>query len=128
MGLVRAKDTKPELRVRVALRSLGYRYRTHQRRLLGTPDVVLPSQRKVIFVHGCFWHRHKGCSRTRVPKSRVVFWQRKFEENVARDRRVRRELAKRGWRSTVIWECLTEKPDALRRRLLRFLELHPERG
>jgi DNA mismatch endonuclease (patch repair protein) len=121
MALVKGRDTAPERAVRRALSRLGYRYRLHSPRVPGKPDIVLARLRKVIFVHGCFWHRHRGCARTRVPKTRVSFWERKFEENVVRDRSVRAKLARAGWRSFVVWECVSEKPALLERRLAAFL-------
>jgi DNA mismatch endonuclease (patch repair protein) len=122
MALVKSKDTLPELSVRRAVWRLGFRYRLHSSSLPGHPDIVLARARKVIFVHGCFWHRHAGCSRTRVPKTRVAFWLHKFHQNAARDRRARARLSRLGWRSLVIWECVSEKPILLERRLARFLE------
>lgn len=122
MALVRGRHTGPELAVRRALSRLGYRYRLHARGVPGRPDIVLPQLRSVILVHGCFWHRHRGCSRTRVPKTRVAFWTSKFAENVTRDRSVRARLARAGWRSLVIWECLSERAQILEARLVAFLE------
>lgn len=121
MSLVRSKDTSPELRVRHALSTLGYRYRLHARNIPGKPDIVFKRLRKLIFVHGCFWHRHRGCQRTRTPKSRIGFWTRKFAENVTRDRSTRKKLLRQGWRVLVIWECITEKPKDLQEKLLSFL-------
>ena len=88
MSRVKAKDTKPELRVRRSAHGLGYRYRLHRRDLPGSPDLVFPGRRKALFVHGCFWHRHQGCRKTTMPKTRAKFWQRKFDDNVRRDERV----------------------------------------
>jgi DNA mismatch endonuclease, patch repair protein len=113
MALVRSRDTKPEMRVRKALHRAGLRYRLHDRRLPGTPDLVFPSRRVALFVHGCFWHRHPGCPATRLPKSRLEFWQPKLEGNVARDRRQRRELKALGWAVIVVWECQTRDATAL---------------
>lgn len=113
MSRVRSKDTVPELAVRKGLRLLGVRYRLGGRSLPGRPDVVVPTRRLVIFVHGCFWHRHPRCARTRTPKSRVAFWQEKFAVNVERDRKAIRALRRLGWRVGVIWECETEHADAL---------------
>lgn len=113
MALVRARDTRPEHAVRRALWALGFRFRLHSRTLPGHPDIVLASFATVVFVHGCFWHRHRGCARTRTPKSRVQFWTKKFEENVRRDRRARRALSQLGWRVVVVWECDTENAVAL---------------
>ena len=121
MGLVKDRDTVPELTVRRLVWSMGYRYRLHPRGVPGKPDIVLPRLRRVVFVHGCFWHRHPGCPRTRIPKSRVGFWVRKFEENVTRDRSARAKLARAGWRSLVVWECVSENPELLRKLLADFL-------
>jgi DNA mismatch endonuclease, patch repair protein len=113
MALVKGRDTQPELAVRRALWSLGVRFRLHPNNLPGRPDIVVRRLMVAIFVHGCFWHRHKGCARNRMPKSRVSFWTKKFDENVARDRRARRELAKAGWTVVTIWECQTERRERL---------------
>lgn len=121
MSRVRQANTKPELVVRRLLHALGYRFRLHRRGLPGTPDIVLPRHRTAIFVHGCFWHRHEGCSRTTTPKTRQEFWQTKFDTNVARDRRNLDLLATLGWRSIVIWECETKDPGSLSTRLSTLL-------
>lgn len=115
MSLVRSRDTKPEMRVRRALHAAGLRYRLHDRRLPGVPDLVFPSRKIVVFVHGCFWHRHPGCSAARLPKSRQEFWEPKLAGNVARDMQVQAELEKQGWTVFVIWECETKCADALAR-------------
>ena len=121
MALVRHKDTAPEMTVRKMLSRLGYRYRLHVADLPGKPDVVFRPRRKAIFVHGCFWHRHRGCARTRTPKTRVEFWTQKFADNVARDRSNRAKLSRAGWSTLVVWECVSEKPRVLERKLLKFL-------
>lgn len=123
MSLVRSKNTKPELRVRKLVHSLGYRYRLHARDLPGHPDLVFRGRRKVIFVHGCFWHRHNCPLGNRLPKSRVEFWQAKLEGNRKRDRRNQRKLRKAGWSVMVIWECQTLPPniERLTSRIERFL-------
>src|SRR6266446_911402 len=121
MGLVKSKDTRPEIVVRRAVWALGFRYRLHSGDVPGHPDIVLRALRKAIFVHGCFWHRHRGCPRTRTPKSRVLFWKKKFDKNVARDRSVRIRLARAGWKVLVIWECMSEKPAVLEATLRSFL-------
>lgn len=115
MALIRGADTKPELRVRRALHKLGLRYRLHDRRLPGRPDLAFPSRRIALFVHGCFWHRHPdpGCKLTRTPKSRLEFWESKFSENVERDFRKRRDLTTLGWRVITIWECETRSAERL---------------
>jgi DNA mismatch endonuclease (patch repair protein) len=105
MARIRSKDTVPEIALRKALHAIGLRYRLNDRRLSGRPDIVFPRHRTVVFVHGCFWHRHEGCSIATTPKSNTRFWQEKFDRNVARDRRVAGELAAAGWRVIVAWEC-----------------------
>lgn len=120
MALVRGKDTKPELIVRRLTHAMGYRFRLHRRDLPGAPDLVFVSRRKVVFVHGCFWHRHPGCGRT--PKSRLGFWLPKLTENRRRDLRAQRRLRALGWRPLVVWECQLRRTGGLERRLRRFLE------
>jgi DNA mismatch endonuclease (patch repair protein) len=105
MSGIRAKDTKPEMRVRKALFSRGYRYRLHRRDLPGTPDIVLAGRRVAIFVHGCFWHGHVGCNLAKVPSTRADFWKRKFELNQQRDEAATSALLAAGWRVLVVWEC-----------------------
>ena len=122
MSRVRGKDTTPEMLVRRLVFSLGYRYRLHDPRLPGKPDLVFASRRKVIFVHGCFWHRHDGCALARLPKSRIEFWTRKLTGNKERDGRNQAALRKLGWRILVVWECGMGDRDALRRRIVRFLD------
>lgn len=117
MARIGPRDTAPEMAVRRALHRLGYRFRLHRRDLPGKPDVVLPRHRTVFMVHGCFWHRHTGCRFAYMPKSRVEFWQNKFEGNVARDRRVVRELKKLGWVVRIIWECESKDSSGLEERL-----------
>jgi DNA mismatch endonuclease (patch repair protein) len=107
MALIRSANTKPELYVRQALHRAGLRYRLHDRQLVGKPDVVFPSRRVVVFVHGCFWHRHPDpkCKLARLPKSRLDFWRPKLEGNLKRDRKSRAALEALGWKVIVIWEC-----------------------
>jgi DNA mismatch endonuclease (patch repair protein) len=121
MSLVRGKDTRPEWIVRRLLHRLGYRYRLHDRSLPGTPDLVFRSRRQVIFVHGCFWHRHAGCARNRLPKTRVAFWRNKLEGNKLRDANHKRKLTRQGWSYIVVWECELSDPARVEMRLLRFL-------
>jgi len=112
--------------VRAVIHRLGFRFRMDSgRRLPGKPDIVLVRHRIVIFVHGCFWHRHSTCSLAYVPKSRVEFWTKKFNTNVERDRRVERELRNLGWRVLKVWECETRKPERLERRLSLLLGRKP---
>jgi len=105
MSRIRAKDTMPELIVRRELHRRGFRFRLHRRDLPGCPDIVLPKHRQVIFVNGCFWHRHDGCSLAAIPKSNQAFWQEKFQKTVERDKRTRKELKDAGWSVHVVWEC-----------------------
>ncbi|MCY1302049.1 Very short patch repair protein [compost metagenome] len=105
MSRIRGKDTQPELALRKVLHRLGLRYRLHGAGLPGKPDLVFPRYRTVVFVHGCFWHRHDGCSIASTPKSNTPFWLEKFEKNVARDARVATDLQDLGWTVLVVWEC-----------------------
>lgn len=120
MARVRGKDTKPELVVRRHLHSAGYRFRLHRKDLPGTPDIVLPHYRLAIFVHGCFWHRHSGRPRATSPRTREQFWAKKFAANVARDQRNQAELAERGWRVMVIWECEIRNKQTLAEAIARI--------
>ena len=109
MRRIRQTDTKPELAVRRAAHQLGYRFRLHRRDLPGTPDLVFPRLRKVILVHGCFWHQHPGCRLARTPKSRLDYWLPKLERNRKRDAEVQAALRKLGWDVLVVWECQVGK-------------------
>lgn len=123
MSLVRSRDTGPELTVRKLLFAMGYRYRLHDKKLPGHPDLVFPSRRKIIFVHGCFWHRHENCPLARLPKSRLAFWAPKLEKNRLRDGRVAARLRRAGWSVATVWECQLKDLDRLRKRLRRFMEV-----
>ena len=123
MALVRNKNTKPEMRVRSMAHRMGFRFRLHGSAIPGHPDLVFASARKVIFVHGCFWHRHPACPRTRMPKSRLDFWRPKLLGNARRDRKNQAALRKLGWASLIVWECETENEPILRRKLVAFLGL-----
>lgn len=105
MSGIKGKDTQPEIKVRRFLHSLGFRYRLHVRTLPGTPDICLPKYQTVIFVQGCFWHRHRGCRLAYMPASNIEKWRDKFKQNVQRDRKNLRALVKAGWRVIVLWEC-----------------------
>lgn len=105
MAGIRGKNTTPEIRLRKALHRAGFRFRIHDAKLPGRPDIILPRYRAAIFVHGCFWHRHEGCRNASVPKSNAAFWEEKFRNNVERDRRNIRGLRAEGWRVAVVWEC-----------------------
>ena len=120
MSRIRGVDTRPELLIRRKLHALGYRFRVHGRGLPGRPDLVFNGRRAVVFVHGCFWHRH-GCRKTYVPKSRRQFWRNKFAENQARDERNRTLLLRDGWRIFVAWECEIDSDETLLHRLVAFL-------
>lgn len=122
MGRVRGKDTKPELLVRSVLHRNGYRFRLHAKGLPGKPDIVLAKHHTVVFVHGCFWHRHKRCPDATVPKSRTEFWVQKFADNVKRDAKNQTVLRKLGWTILIVWECETTKPDRLAIRLRREID------
>ena len=117
MSRIRGKDTRPEIRVRSLLHSMGFRFRLHRRDLPGCPDIVLPKHRKIILVHGCYWHRHEGCRFAYTPKSNVQFWQTKFDQTVARDLAQNAQLRQLGWQVVIVWECETKDPIALRKRL-----------
>jgi DNA mismatch endonuclease (patch repair protein) len=121
MRRVKGRDTKPELLVRSLVHRMGFRFRVQGRNLPGNPDIVLPRHRKVIFVHGCFWHGHKRCPRSKRPATNTAFWNRKLDGNVERDKRFRRELRRLDWKTLIVWECETRKPERLLGRLERFL-------
>jgi DNA mismatch endonuclease, patch repair protein len=121
MARIRKKDTTPELLVRQAAHALGYRFRLHRRGLPGSPDLVFPSRRKVIFVHGCFWHRH-GCALSgKIPAKRVEYWAPKLARNVERDREAVSALMKLGWAALMIWECEAMDRSSVERQLRNFL-------
>ena len=121
MSRIRSKDTGPEWVVRRMVHAMGFRYRLHTKKLPGKPDIVLPRHRKVILIHGCFWHAH-GCETARrPPATRKQFWKEKFARNAARDRTVLRQLWEMGWQVLVIWECETKDPQRLRETLASFL-------
>jgi len=123
MALIRGKDTGPEMVVRSLVHSLGFRYRLHGRSLPGKPDLVFPARRKVIFVHGCFWHRHSdsACKLARMPKSRLDFWGPKLEKNRIRDERINQELAENGWKVLTIWECQLSNMPSVSEQVRSFL-------
>jgi DNA mismatch endonuclease, patch repair protein len=123
MARIGSRNTSPELRVRQVFHRTGLRYRIHPRSLPGRPDLAFPSRRLVVFVHGCFWHRHPGCKSTRNPKSRLDFWNAKFTENMERDVRVRALLTSLGWSVLVIWECETHNREHLLKIALKIKAL-----
>ena len=121
MAAVHSKDTGPERVVRGIVHRLGYRFRLHVKTLPGRPDLVFPARRKVVFVHGCFWHRHRNCRYATLPKSRRTFWEAKFAANVTRDRRNERQLKRMGWAILTVWQCELKKKERLTGRLDEFL-------
>ena len=121
MRAIRSKGTKPEMCVRRFVHGLGYRYRLHVSGLPGTPDLVFPRMRKVIFVHGCFWHMHQICRDGRIPESRRDYWEPKLLGNVKRGRKNLAALRRLGWRPLVVWECELEDPARVQKKLTRFL-------
>lgn len=121
MARIRSKDTGPEIRVRRLAHRMGFRFRIHREDLPGKPDLVFPGRGRVIFVHGCFWHRHTGCAECSVPKSRTEYWAPKFARTIGRDKSAIRKLRRKGWRVAVIWECQTEDLLVLEKRLERLL-------
>ncbi|MCF3627692.1 very short patch repair endonuclease [Alphaproteobacteria bacterium LMO-S08] len=123
MSRVRGRDTKPEMTVRRMVHGMGYRYRLHGKGLPGKPDLVFRPKRKVMFVHGCFWHRHPDpeCPLARMPKSRLDFWKPKLDGNRERDIRTQRKLEDQGWNVMVVWECQLRDREALGARIREFL-------
>ena len=122
MARVPSRNSRPELLVRKLAFALGYRYRLHVRDLPGCPDLVFRLRKKVIFVHGCFWHRHPNCALARMPKSRIDFWTAKLEGNRKRDEKNSRALARQGWKVLTIWECQLKSTARLEVRIRRFLD------
>ena len=121
MSRIRSGDTKPEIVVRSLLHRMGYRFRLHRRDLPGKPDIVLPKHRTVIFVHGCFWHRHRGCKRCTTPSTNQDYWLEKLKGNAERDRKNKRLLKKLGWKVGIVWECETNDLDQLQKMIDRSL-------
>lgn len=123
MARIRSRDTGPEMVVRRLIHRLGYRYRLHDRRLPGSPDLVFAARRKVIFVHGCFWHQHddQACMRAKMPASRPEFWIPKLQGNRQRDRAQLILLNELGWQSLVVWQCQVAKASALEATIVEFL-------
>jgi DNA mismatch endonuclease (patch repair protein) len=122
MRAVKSRNTRPELAVRRMLSANGLRYRVHRKDLPGSPDIVFAGRRKVIFVHGCYWHGHARCKKAALPKSRVEFWANKVTRNKERDRARIGELKRMGWRAMVVWQCQLKNSDRLLARVLTFLD------
>lgn len=121
MRAVRGRNTRPEILVRQIAFGLGYRFRLHRADLPGKPDIAFPGRQKAIFVHGCFWHQHKGCRRATVPKSNRGFWRKKLGRNIARDAMQLAAIRKRGWRALVVWECEIKNKRRLAAKMKSFL-------
>ncbi|MFJ3461566.1 very short patch repair endonuclease [Achromobacter spanius] len=122
MSLIKGKNTKPEMIVRRLLHGAGYRYRLHDKKLAGKPDLVFASRRKIIFINGCFWHRHCDCALARMPKSNQAFWTDKLASNKARDEDNWAKLVEQGWAVLVVWECELRDMDTLIARIRLFLD------
>ena len=122
MSRIQSGNTKPEKTVRSILHGLGYRFRLHRKDLPGKPDIVLRKYNSVIFVHGCFWHRHKECKNASVPKTKKNFWEEKFKANIERDIKVKNELKSNGWRVLVVWECELTDVESVEKELGKFLK------
>ena len=121
MSRIQNKDTNPEIIVRRLVHGMGFRYRLHRKDLPGQPDLTLPRWRAVIFVHGCFWHRHENCKLARLPKSKLNFWEAKLEKNRQRDKNNQDKLSQMGWRVLVIWECQLKEPRQVAKTIREFL-------
>ena len=119
MSAIKSKNTKPEIKVRKVLHSMGYRFRLHRKDLPGSPDIVLPKYKTVIFVHGCFWHRHENCKYASTPKTRQEFWEAKFRENINRDKLNQENLSSKGWKIIIVWECEIKDKDFDLKRLFK---------
>ena len=128
MALIKGKNTKPEKIVRTLLFKSGYRFRIHQNKLPGKPDIVLRKSRTIIFVHGCFWHGHTACSRASRPTSNVAFWNKKLDGNKERDKRFRRDLIRTGWKVLTVWECETRQPQELLPKLKKVFKWRAKTG
>jgi DNA mismatch endonuclease, patch repair protein len=123
MSRIRGKNTVPELKVRSLIHGLGYRFRLHSKTLPGKPDLVFPGRKKIIFVHGCFWHSHSGCPKGKPPKSNLDFWLNKLEANKRRDAQARRSLRSQGWQVLTVWQCQLKHMELLADRIVAFLEI-----
>lgn len=122
MSKIKGKDTQPEIIVRSALHKMGYRFRLHRKDLPGKPDIVLPKHKKVILVHGCFWHGHKNCPRSKRPTTNREFWDTKISKNIERDIHNRDRLRELGWDVLTVWQCWTKDRNKINELLIRFLE------
>jgi DNA mismatch endonuclease (patch repair protein) len=125
MAKVRGENTSPEMAVRSLIHRMGYRYRLHRKDLPGKPDIVLPRHKKIIFVHGCFWHQHAGCKAADRPASNTEYWTKKLDRNIERDKSNQQKLEELGWQVLVVWECQIKDRAALTQRLSAFLSEQP---
>lgn len=123
MSSVKQRHTKPEIAVRKILHRHGFRFRLHNKKLPGTPDIVLPKHKAVIFVHGCFWHQHEGCRKSRRPTSNVEFWNEKLDRNIVRDNQKESELKNSGWKVLTLWDCEIKNEDSLIEKVKNFLRI-----
>lgn len=121
MSRVKGRNTKPEKLIRSLLHLLGHRFRLHRKDLPGKPDIVLPKHKKVVFVHGCFWHGHAGCPRAARPTSNIEFWNNKIDSNISRDAAALKSLIMLGWKPLVVWQCETRNLPALTHKLEHFI-------
>jgi DNA mismatch endonuclease (patch repair protein) len=121
MGRVKGRDTKPELVVRSLIHRMGFRFRLYASRLPGRPDIILPRHKKVVFVHGCFWHQHPNCSRAKLPQTRAEWWLSKLSRNRQRDAEIQEQLQEQGWKVLVVWQCQLRDSRALNALLRKFL-------
>ena len=121
MSKIKGKDTKPEKVVRSLLHQMGYRFRLHRRDLPGNPDIVLPKYKKIIFVHGCFWHGHEDCPRAKRPSTNKKFWDEKLSKNIERDKKNQCELGKLGWQLLVVWQCQIKDINNLIEKIIKFI-------
>lgn len=121
MRAIKSKNTKPEVIVRKLLHAMGYRFRLYKKELPGTPDIVLKKYKTAIFVNGCFWHRHQGCSRCTFPKTNTEYWENKFNANIERDRKNYEKLKELGWNVFIIWECEVKRIEELKQRIIKTL-------
>ena len=122
MSRISGKNTKPELIVRSLLHNMGYRFRLHRNDLPGKPDITLPKYKKIIFVHGCFWHSHTNCPRAKRPTTNIKFWREKLDKNLERDKACLNKLKESGWNVLVVWTCEVKDTDKLKNKLISFLE------
>ena len=120
MSRIRSNNTKPEIIVRSLLHHMGYRFRLYRKDLPGKPDIVLPKYKTVVFVHGCFWHRHRGCKRCTTPTSNQGYWLKKLNRNIEKDKLHKMQLRKSNWKVLVIWECETKNLDKLTNKLSKL--------